>query len=59
MPNYSLRVIYLDSNATTPVVPLALEACTGRDEDDYGNRGVHSSGLQAKAVMEKSAQNSL
>ena len=54
MSNYSSRVIYLDSNATTPVMPLALEAARAVMEDDYGNpSSVHSSGLQAKAVMEK------
>ncbi|TXI90645.1 MAG: aminotransferase class V-fold PLP-dependent enzyme [Burkholderiaceae bacterium] len=53
MSNYSSRVIYLDSNATTPVMPLALEAARAVMEDDYGNpSSVHSSGLQAKAVME-------
>ncbi|MBC3880011.1 aminotransferase class V-fold PLP-dependent enzyme [Undibacterium sp. LX40W] len=50
----SSRVIYLDSNATTPVMPLALEAARAVMEDDYGNpSSVHSSGLQAKAVMEQ------
>ena len=50
----STRVIYLDSNATTPVMPLALEAARAVMEDDYGNpSSVHSSGLQAKAVMEQ------
>lgn len=49
----SSRVIYLDSNATTPVMPLALEAARSVMADDYGNpSSVHSSGLQAKAVME-------
>lgn len=49
----SSRVIYLDSNATTPVMPLALEAARAVMEDDYGNpSSVHSSGIQAKAVME-------
>ncbi|WMW82469.1 aminotransferase class V-fold PLP-dependent enzyme [Undibacterium cyanobacteriorum] len=53
MSTYSSRVIYLDSNATTPVMPLALEAARAVMEDDYGNpSSVHSSGLQAKAVME-------
>jgi cysteine sulfinate desulfinase/cysteine desulfurase-like protein/rhodanese-related sulfurtransferase len=50
----SSRVIYLDSNATTPVMPLALEAARAVMEDDYGNpSSVHSSGLQAKAVMDQ------
>ena len=49
----SSSVIYLDSNATTVVMPCALQAACTAMAEDYGNpSSVHSSGLQAKAVME-------
>ena len=48
------NVIYLDSNATTQVFPSALKAALSAMRDDFGNpSSVHSSGIQAKAIMDK------
>jgi cysteine desulfurase len=53
----STSVIYLDSNSTTPVLPLAQSAACSAMTDDYGNpSSVHSSGIQAKAVMDSARQ---
>jgi len=45
--------LYLDANATTPVLPAARDAAMAAMADLYGNpSSVHSTGLKAKAVME-------
>jgi cysteine sulfinate desulfinase/cysteine desulfurase-like protein/glyoxylase-like metal-dependent hydrolase (beta-lactamase superfamily II)/rhodanese-related sulfurtransferase len=45
--------IYLDANATTPVLPQALEAALAAMADDYGNpSSIHSTGLKARALMD-------
>jgi cysteine sulfinate desulfinase/cysteine desulfurase-like protein/rhodanese-related sulfurtransferase len=44
--------IYLDSNATTSVLPAALEAAVHALSDGYGNpSSSHSSGLRARAIV--------
>ncbi|WP_457353019.1 aminotransferase class V-fold PLP-dependent enzyme [Roseateles sp. P5_D6] len=45
--------IYLDANATTPVLPQAREAAMAAMADDFGNpSSVHSTGLKARALMD-------
>jgi len=45
--------IYLDANATTPVLPQARDAALAAMADDYGNpSSVHSTGLKARALMD-------
>ncbi len=45
--------IYLDANATTPVLPLAREAAMAAMADDFGNpSSIHSTGLKARALMD-------
>ena len=45
--------IYLDANATTPVLPQAREAALAAMSNDFGNpSSVHSTGLKARALME-------
>ncbi|MFN4117059.1 MAG: cysteine desulfurase family protein, partial [Inhella sp.] len=49
--------IYLDANATTPVLPQARESALAAMADDYGNpSSVHSTGLKARALMEQVRQ---
>jgi cysteine desulfurase len=44
--------LYLDCNATTPVLPAALEAATRTMATDFGNpSSSHAHGLSAKAVL--------
>jgi cysteine desulfurase len=44
--------IYLDCNATTPVLPQARAAAQSVMADDFGNpSSIHSTGLKARAVM--------
>jgi cysteine desulfurase len=45
--------IYLDANATTPVLPQARRAAIAAMEDDFGNpSSVHSAGLRARALLD-------
>lgn len=45
--------IYLDANATTPVLPQAKAAAIQAMVEDYGNpSSVHSTGLKAKALID-------
>lgn len=45
--------IYLDANATTPVIPIAREAALAAMSLDFGNpSSTHSRGLQAKSLKE-------
>jgi cysteine desulfurase len=45
--------IYLDANATTPVLPLARAAALDAMADDFGNpSSTHSAGLKARALMD-------
>lgn len=45
--------IYLDANATTPVLPQAAQAALLAMADDFGNpSSVHSTGLKARAMMD-------
>ncbi len=46
--------IYLDANATTPVLPQARAAALAAMADDFGNpSSVHSAGLKARALMDE------
>ncbi|XHS79382.1 aminotransferase class V-fold PLP-dependent enzyme [Burkholderiaceae bacterium UC74_6] len=45
--------IYLDCNATTPVLPVAARAALQAMADDFGNpSSVHSTGLKARALID-------
>ncbi|MFG5409076.1 aminotransferase class V-fold PLP-dependent enzyme [Piscinibacter sakaiensis] len=45
--------IYLDANATTPVLPQARAAAIAAMSDDFGNpSSVHGTGLKARALMD-------
>jgi cysteine desulfurase len=45
--------IYLDANATTPVLPQAREAAIAAMAEDFGNpSSIHSTGLKARALMD-------
>ncbi|MFG6413576.1 aminotransferase class V-fold PLP-dependent enzyme [Roseateles sp. DC23W] len=45
--------LYLDANATTPVLPQAREAALAAMADDFGNpSSIHSAGLKARALMD-------
>jgi len=45
--------IYLDANATTPVLPQAREAAMAAMAEDFGNpSSIHSTGLKARALMD-------
>jgi len=45
--------LYLDSNATTGILPSALEAATRTLAESYGNpSSMHSAGLRAKAILD-------
>ncbi len=45
--------IYLDANATTPVLPQARAAALAAMADDFGNpSSIHSTGLKARAMMD-------
>jgi cysteine desulfurase len=56
-PNVTIRAvsrIYLDHNATTPLVPAALDRLTAVARDTWGNASsVHHFGQQAKAVLDE------
>nr|WP_314607894.1 aminotransferase class V-fold PLP-dependent enzyme [uncultured Janthinobacterium sp.] len=48
-----MKEIYLDSNATTCVLPAAVVAAKQAMEQGYGNpSSTHATGLQAKAMMD-------
>ena len=48
-----MKEIYLDSNATTCVLPAAVAAARQAMEHGYGNpSSTHATGLQAKAMMD-------
>ncbi|MDN2711152.1 aminotransferase class V-fold PLP-dependent enzyme [Janthinobacterium sp. SUN118] len=48
-----MKEIYLDSNATTCVLPAAVAAATQAMAHGYGNpSSTHATGLQAKAMMD-------
>ena len=52
-----LSQIYLDANATTPVLPQAAEAAMIAMQDVFGNpSSSHITGLQAKNLMEQTRQ---
>jgi cysteine sulfinate desulfinase/cysteine desulfurase-like protein/glyoxylase-like metal-dependent hydrolase (beta-lactamase superfamily II)/rhodanese-related sulfurtransferase len=45
--------IYLDANATTPVLPEARQAALAAMAEDFGNpSSIHSTGLKARALMD-------
>jgi cysteine sulfinate desulfinase/cysteine desulfurase-like protein/glyoxylase-like metal-dependent hydrolase (beta-lactamase superfamily II)/rhodanese-related sulfurtransferase len=45
--------IYLDANATTPVLPQARAAALAAMAEDFGNpSSIHSTGLKARALMD-------
>ena len=45
--------IYLDANATTPVLPLARRAALAAMGEDYGNpSSIHSTGLRARSLID-------
>ncbi|HEY9108541.1 MAG TPA: aminotransferase class V-fold PLP-dependent enzyme [Roseateles sp.] len=45
--------IYLDANATTPVLPQAREAALAAMAEDFGNpSSIHGTGLKARALMD-------
>lgn len=46
--------IYLDANATTPVLPQARAAALAVMGDTYGNpSSIHGSGLKARALLDQ------
>lgn len=46
--------IYLDTNATTPVLPQARTAALAAMADDFGNpSSTHATGLRARALLDK------
>jgi cysteine sulfinate desulfinase/cysteine desulfurase-like protein/glyoxylase-like metal-dependent hydrolase (beta-lactamase superfamily II)/rhodanese-related sulfurtransferase len=58
--NQPLSLVYLDANATTPVLPEAAIAALNSMETVFGNpSSSHISGLQAKQVMNKARQQAL
>ncbi len=45
--------IYLDANATTPVLPQARQAALAAMADDFGNpSSIHSTGLRARSLID-------
>ena len=52
MPSFQ-REIYLDNNATTPVLPVAAEAAMHAMQYGFGNpSSSHATGIKAKAELE-------
>ena len=48
------REIYLDNNATTPVLPVAAQAAMHTMQRGFGNpSSSHATGIKAKAELEK------
>jgi len=55
--NSTMRRVYLDNNATTPVAPEVLEAMKPYFLDDYGNASsIHWYGQRARAAIEASRE---
>lgn len=53
MSERSDSLIYLDANATTPVLPIVAQACMQVMQQLFGNpSSSHISGIKAKALME-------
>lgn len=49
--------IYLDGNATSPVLPAAITAAVHAMQECYGNpSSTHTSGLQARALLDSARQ---
>ncbi|HAV37755.1 MAG TPA: aminotransferase class V-fold PLP-dependent enzyme, partial [Massilia sp.] len=45
--------IYLDANATSPVLPAAIAAAQAALQDDFGNpSSSHGAGLRARAILD-------
>ncbi|HEU4850527.1 MAG TPA: aminotransferase class V-fold PLP-dependent enzyme, partial [Telluria sp.] len=45
--------IYLDANATSPVMPAAIEAAAAAMREGYGNpSSTHATGLRARALLD-------
>ncbi|RYV03147.1 aminotransferase class V [Shewanella sp. OPT22] len=58
--NQSLSQIYLDSNATTPVLPAAAKAAFNAMEETFGNpSSSHITGLRAKNLMEQTRKSAM
>lgn len=54
MSSQSHREIYLDNNATTPVLPVAAEAAMHTMQRGFGNpSSSHATGIKAKAELER------
>lgn len=54
MSSQSHREIYLDNNATTPVLPVAAEAAMHAMQRGFGNpSSSHATGIKAKAELER------
>ena len=48
------KTLYFDSNATTRVIPQAIDAATQAMAELFGNpSSSHSKGLQAKAILNR------
>jgi len=53
LPEYGAMDIYLDANATTPVLDQARAAALAAMADEFGNpSSTHSTGLRARALVE-------
>src|SRR5215212_2988389 len=52
----SLRTVYLDHAATTPMVPAAVEAMTAHLLDVGNPSSLHASGRHARRVVEESRE---
>ncbi|WP_312551737.1 aminotransferase class V-fold PLP-dependent enzyme, partial [Massilia sp.] len=45
--------IYLDANATSPVLPAAIAAAQAALQEDFGNpSSSHGAGLRARAILD-------
>ncbi|MFZ3342150.1 MAG: aminotransferase class V-fold PLP-dependent enzyme, partial [Terriglobales bacterium] len=52
-----MRRVYLDNNATTPVLPEVLEAMRPYFEERFGNASsIHSYGQQTRAAVERARE---
>jgi len=55
-----LEQIYLDANATTPVLPQAASAALATMQTQFGNpSSSHMTGLQAKKIMDKTRRQAI
>lgn len=53
-----MRRVYLDNNATTPVLPEVMEAMCPYFGERYGNASsIHSHGQQTRAAVERAREN--